>query len=361
MKKNLYLFSILCTLFLSGFANLKAIEPVDPNTRTSWPSPYPLGELIINENFRDWPNTRTYSTNPVDCNLNNRTTQFNWQNIRVHRASGEFGCLANIYLITAEIQPFCDTQSGTSYLTDPTINTSTQLGPSNPGVSVGNITICDSASVFPLDENGNRLRRGALIVGQISNITLIQYTTSSFGVKRGFTLEYSTDQGRNWIVLRREHGKSIDSTVTTSGYQLANSPKGVVWEEQVNLEDAMLRFTINVNQPQIVRIHDLRVFGSLPLFADMDDSSYETNSLINWGNWMGVNRVTEDFAQITFSNDILRISGNPVWTKVLNIAGQNVCTFANEQMISLSDLSKGIYLIQTKDQNGLISREKIRK
>jgi hypothetical protein len=361
MKKTFTLFTYLIILLMPSVSNLFAIEAVDPNTRTGWPSPYPLGEILFNENFKDWPNTRTFSSNPVDCNLNDRTTNFNWQNLRVHRASGESGCLLNLYLISAEIQPFCDTQSGTTFLTDTTINTSTKLGRSNPGVSIGNITLLDSANVFVNDPaTGLRRRRGALIVGMLPSITLIQYTTSSYGAKRGFTLEYSIDHGLNWIILRKEHGKSNDTTMTTSGYQLANSPKGVIWEEQVDLADAMLRFTINANQPQIVRIHDLRIFGSSPIREDGDDRDYEAISQIEWGDWLGVNRPTADPSHITFSNNILRISGNPVWTKVINLTGQNVRTFANEQLINLSDLCQGVYLIQSKDQNNRISRSKIK-
>jgi hypothetical protein len=317
--------------------------------------------MIVSENFQDWPNTRTYSASPLDCNLNNRISNFNWQDIRIHRPSaGETEAVVNFYLIGAEIQPFCDTQSGTDYLTDTTINTGTKLVPTNPGVSSGNICLYDSTFLFPTYAGTtNTVRKGAFIVGQVPSITLIQYTTSSFGARRGFKLDYSIDRGITWTLIRKEHGKSLDSTVTTSGYQLPNSPKGVIWEDNITLEDAMLRFTINDNQPQIARIHDIRIFGNSPLREDMDDTEYETNSGIVWGNWLGVNRVTTEKATIQLANGMLRVSGNPVWTKVNNLAGQCVRVFANEQMMNLSDLNKGVYLIQSKDMSGLVSLGKI--
>lgn len=361
MKKTITQSFIIIAIMILGIQSAFAVqEPVDPNTRTSWPSPYPLGEIIISENFQDWPNTRTYSSSPLDCNMNNRETQFNWQYMKVHRSSGEGGSLANIYLISAEIQPFCDTQSGLIYSSgDTVINLNAgKCGPTNPGVSSGIITLYDSTYAYPKDSQGNNFRRGAIVIGQIPSISLIQYTTSSFGGKRGFTLEYSTDRGKTWTILRREHGKSIDSTLTTSGYMLAYSTRGIIWEEQVNLENAMLKFTINQNQPQLLRIHDIRVFGSSPLREDMDDSEWEASTGINFGNWMGINPVLKTKAEIVYSNGMLQVSGNPVWTKIMNIAGQNVRTFANEQRMSVSGLTKGVYLVESKDQSGLISTGK---
>jgi len=316
----------------------------------------------LSENFQDWPSTRTIYPNPLDCNKNNRLTDFNWKNMRIHRPSGEAGANINIYLVSAEIQHFCDTQSGTYYTIDSLINTSDRLGPSNPVVSVGNITLLDSANnIFPTDPvTGERLRRGALIVGQLPSISLIQYTTSSFGSKRGFTLEYSLDRGKTWIVLRKEHGKSLDSTLTTSGYMLANSPKGIVWEENVELNDAMLRFTINANQPQIVRIHDLRIFGVSPLREDCDDSEFEAIYGVNWGEWMGVEENLVTGPSLSFDGNTLRISGNPKRTEIINLAGQVIDIFGNDVLINLSGLSKGIYFVKCQDGSGMISRLKVK-
>jgi len=363
MKKTFTKLGLTAFMLFIGVNSLFAVqEPVDPNTRTEWPSPYPIYEPIISENFQDWPNTRTYSASPLDCNFNNRETQFNWQDIRIHLpTSGETGTTVNFYLVSCEIQPFCDTQSATFYLNgDTAINANAgKFGLSNPGVTSGAIAIYDSSYLFPKYENGDTIRRGAFIVGQIPSIRMIQYTTSSFGPKRGFNLEYSLDRGKTWIMLRKEHGKSLDSTLTTSGYQLTHSTRGIVWEEKVSLENAMLRFSANRDQPQIVRIHDVRVFGDLPLFENMDDTEFETNSGIAWGDWMGLKNANAEPARIQMVNGVLRISGNPVWTKVVNLAGQCVRTYANDPMINLSDLKKGVYLIQSKDEIGLVSMGKV--
>lgn len=352
-------------LFL-GFAFLfcivqvsKSIEPVDPNTRTSWPSAYPMAEKILAENFQDWPNTRANS-DPMRCNENHRIDNFQWKYMRIHRPSGESGALVNVYLVSAEIQPFCDTQSGLTFLTDTVININKgNCGPSNPGVTSGNITLYDSTYLFPKDPTGANFRRGALIVGQLPSITLIQYTTSSFGAKRGFTLDYSTDRGKTWTILRREHGKTIDSTKTTSGYQLTYSTRGIVWEENVDLTDAMIRFRINDDQPQLARIHDLRIFGTSPLREDCDDTQFENAYGVDWGAWLGIDRNPEVETKMSFDGRTLKISGYPQWTQIINLAGQVLYNFGNDQIINLDNLTKGVYTVRSKDASGMMKRFKI--
>lgn len=355
MKMALTKTSMIFLMLLCGFTYLKAVESYNPNDRTEWPTPNPLAAEILIENFQDWPNTRTFSINPDDCNINNRTLNFNWQNHRFRRYSGETEWFASVYLHNCEIQPFCDTQSGLYNTQGQNTGSGDKMGPSNPGVSVGNITVLDATTI-----NGTDYNQGWIVIGEMKRVKLIQYTHSNFGSRRGFRLEYSYDKGLTWIMLRNERGQaSTDSTASTSGQNLWNSPKGIIWEEEVNLSNVMLRFTRSSVNAQMFRIHDLRIFGRA-LSADMNDSEFETNTGITWNDWIlvGNRRVNSGSLKISFVNSVLNLSEQVEWIKVTNLSGQVIRQYGQEQLIDMSDLPSGMYLVQAKDMTGRIVNAK---
>jgi hypothetical protein len=352
MKKTITKITFTALIFLGsmGFANAG-------NSNTSWPTPYPIWELILSENFQDWPSTRTYSSDPLKCNDNNRATQYNWTDMRIKRPAGNTQYYANIYLHNCELEPFCDTQSGTYFAIDTTVYPRAardHIGPSNPGVSVGNIMVLDTTTI-----NSVPYSTGWVVVGQMMHVDLIQYTISDFGNKRGFRLEYSKDQGKTWTMIRNERGNSVtDSINSTSLESLDNSPKGTVWEDQISLDDAMLRFTKAKANPQLFRVHDLRIYG-VALFEDMNDAAFETNSGITWGAWMGVANAETEKISIKFSNGIINFSEIPAWSRVTNLFGQTVRSFENQQVVNITDLSKGIYIVQVCGADGKTKTAKI--
>lgn len=329
------------------------------NKLVEWPTPNPLYSAILEETFQDWPNTRTYSSDPLKCNDNNRQTQFNWANYRVRRFSGETEYYASMYLHNVEIQPFCDTQSGVFFALDPTNvkaykSGNDHLGASNPGVSVGTLTVLDTTSI-----GGVGYTPGYIVIGQMNRVKLIQYTTSNFGSRRGFKLEYSYDQGKTWIMLRNERGQvSTDSTTNTSGFALWNSPKGLIWEENVNLSNVMLRFSRSTVNAQIFRIHDIRIYGRA-LSADMNDTEFETNSGLNWGEWMGVSRASDIGYKMLCTNGMLQLSEPTRWVRIYNLAGRMVRYEEQAQYLDLTNLPKGVYLVKACNENDRVIRGKV--
>jgi len=348
--------SMVAIMFLCGFSYSAAVESYNPNDRTEWPTPNPLAAEILIENFQNWPNTRTYSADPNDCNINNRATNFNWQNYRFRRYSGETEWFASVYLHNCEIQPWCDSQSGLYNTQGLNTGSGDKMGPTNPGVSVGNITVLDGTTIGTTVYD-----QGWIVIGEMKRVKLIQYTHSNFGSRRGFRLEYSYDQGRTWIMLRNERGQaSSDSTLSTSGQNLWNSPKGIIWEEEVNLSNVMLRFTKSSVNPQMIRIHDLRIYGRA-LSADMNDSEFETNTGVVWNDWIsvGTRKVRGESLTIAVNNSTLSLSMPVSWVRITNLSGQVLRQYVQEQLIDLSDIPAGLYLVQACDLSGKIVNGKI--
>jgi hypothetical protein len=348
MRKTSHYGSLIIFLCVASFLCVRA-----DNTMTSWPTPNPLDDCLISENFQDWPNTRTYSSDTLKCNDNNRVTQFNWTNMKFRRLSGVEGYHANIYLHNCEVQPFCDTQSGTYNMQGLNTGLSTYLGPNNPGVSRGNITILDTTTI-----NGVPYNAGYVIIGKARRVYLIQYTISSFGVKRGFRLDYSTDNGQTWTLLRNETGQANADSSSTSMSALTNSPKGTVWEEQVVLKNAMLRFSRAKGKngvlvgvyAQLFRIHDLRIYG-LALGSDMDDSEFEAASGISWVE-TGINSTRVNSFPFVYRDGILSLSDLAQNIQIFNVSGQCVRSFENLQIMNVSDLNKGVYIVRATWKNG---------
>jgi hypothetical protein len=352
MKQHVTLMSLATLLLLGISGSLKA-----GNNETSWPTPFPIWEEIFSDNFQKWTSTRTYSSDPLQCNMNNRATNFNWQNIRIKLPAGNTPFYANLYLHNCEVQPFCDTQSGTFYAIDTAVYPNAardHLGLTNPGVSVGNITVLDGTTI-----GDSVYDQGWIVVGQMLHLDLIQYTISNFGNKRGFRLEYSTDQGQNWILIRNERGNSVSDTLnSTSLESLENSPKGTVWEDQISLDNAMLRFTRANANPQLFRLHDLRIYG-IGLFEDMNDAAFEANSGQVWPDWMGVSKTTVQPLSWTSHQGIINFSDIPSWSRVINLHGQTVLRFENQQVLNLTELPKGMYMLQVCGRNGRVTTGKI--
>jgi hypothetical protein len=354
-------------LFIFGGLNTTVFAmDYDPNTITTFPTTNPVYDEILNENFQDWASTRFLSSNPDSCNINTRETNFNWCDLRINRKSGSTSYKAHLYLHNCEVQPFCDTQSGLQYTLagNTYTNTGTSLGPTNSGVSVGNITILDQNITSTY--TGHSHDSGWVVIGEIPYIQLIQYTTSSFGAKRGFRLEYSTDKGASWILIRNEYGQmNTNPLISTSGLALTNSPKGIMWEESVSLKNAMLRFRRAYPIGQLVRLHDLRIYG-WELEEDMDDSGFETNSGVDWssviwsdGTYLSLSSTGSSSLKMLVSNGILNFSDVVTWARVTTISGQCIRSVENQQIVNLTDVPKGVYLVQACDGTGALKMAKI--
>jgi hypothetical protein len=191
------------------------------------------------------------------------------------------------------------------------------------------------------------------------HLDLLQYTVSNFGNRRGFRLEYSIDQGQTWVLIRNERGNSVSDTInSTSLESLTNSPKGTVWEDQISLDDAMIRFTRSSVNSQIFRLHDLRIYG-IGLFEDMNDAAFETNSGIAWSDWMSTEQARHENMSIKYSNGILNYSDIPVWSRVMNLYGKTLRSYSDEQVINLTDLVEGVYMVQVCGKDGKTLTEKI--
>ena len=190
--------------------------------------------------------------------------------------------------------------------------------------------------------------RGHFIVDlrELSYVEVIEWSHSSCGgTKRGFLLEYSIDDSLTWDTLRYQPGntwtgsftKDIGTGVKTSNeYNCQPSAYGMVWEEGIWSERVMLRFSEGGGQ--VPRIHDLKVYGVVtdPQIPD------------------ALSDVNKNKIRIHSYNKMIKLSKN-AQVKVFDVTGKLIKSEENTNLISMSDIIEGVYIVKAQLGNDMFT------
>lgn len=264
-------------------------------------------ELLIDEDFQDWEATPTVQTDscesfdhqpgPVDIEITLVT-----------------GGKATITLIKYAISPLCNSK----YVNrgDATENTE--------GVTTGFV------SISKVEEVTDTL--GEFIISKLSNVTKIEYGFSCTGSNRGIRLYTSTDDGANW-----------DGPVGGEHYLEGNSQLGVYVEEEINLDNVMLKFTSGLKQSdgtsQNSRIHNILVYG-VP-------GSPETGL---------TDHKVADLTAYYVPGKGLVIRGDVYETAIYDLMGRMVkrSNTIGNHTLDISDFSDGVYILKATNADGKV-------
>ncbi|MDA3881207.1 MAG: T9SS type A sorting domain-containing protein [Prolixibacteraceae bacterium] len=181
----------------------------------------------------------------------------------------------------------------------------------------------------------------------LESVEIIQYSHSSTGgSKRGIMVEFSIDSGETWDTLRYQPGENYTGSFTrdpftnetqTNTYRCDPSAYGMKWEDAIYWYDGgfMLRFTDSAGQT--VRVHDLKVYGTLPENTGVDAVADELHIRLNGRKLVA-----------SMMSDV----------KIYSITGAMVKRGVNEKSFDLRNLKNGVYIVEaTSGQK--IATEKI--
>lgn len=369
MKNKIFTRLFLAAFLISGFSLVGYSQDNMYHGNSNWDelSDYPL---IISENFQDWDYTDAdgyglkTEASEASCATNARTDKDLYSTFTVKRpvnpAQGVTGNFA-FYLDFCLILPNCDTQSGTLYTENPDgVGSGDNQGESWANVSVGSLNIYDNYQGIRPDSLGvGGDGSGSLTTSKISKLERVQYTTSSYGKKRGFNLEIGFDLGDGTIAwdtlryipgskltpLRPEGDPSYDNIATPLDFEASN--RGWVFEEKFDPEiyqNVYLRWrpTNPDDNRQIVRIHDIKIYGV------MNQSDVVTSSAD-----LAVNDLN-----ISYEGRLFRVSKESR-VAVYNLSGILVQRYDRTMQFDLSGLKSGVYIIKAKASNGNIATRKV--
>lgn len=365
---------LIATGFFAVITTVSAADIYHGNSNWENKSPY---FPIVEEHFQDWNYTDAEGfglkkPEVNTCATNARSDYENYSTFEVKRAVDSRQNKPNgkvtFFLDFCQIQPDCDTQSGTNYTLDPTVVNGDSKGPSWNNVSMGCINIYDNyQTVRPVTMGFAGDGAGSFTTSLIPLLERVQYTTSSYGTKRGFNLEIGyllEDQTVYWDTLRYFTGSLStmrpDAFLTElSSYTLDNtsfmeSNRGMVFEELFGsgVENVYLRFrpTDSKHNRQIVRIHDLRLYGTAP----------DTDAATNPNPVLGLDNLAFDTNLKIFGYDGHYKMNKEADVIVYNFAGKVVRKFNNVRNLELSDLSKGVYFVKANTDEGVTTRKIVR-
>lgn len=189
---------------------------------------------------------------------------------------------------------------------------------------------------------------GHLIIGPISYLEYIQYSTSTNGGnKRGFYLEKSedaisaNDPLATWTVVRRETGNITLSTSKDNNLECSN---GMQWEDDINGVDCYLRFSNTTTAAdggaQMIRIHDVKIWGEPSQITGINTAvATQLRASIN-----NIRVKLTDYAEI----DIFDISGNKILSHI------------DTKELNIANIPGGIYIMKAKNANCTLTQKFIK-
>jgi len=331
---------------------------------------------IVEENFQDWNYTDAEGYGLKDptvntCATNARSDYQDYSTFEVKRSVDSRQNMPNgkltFFLDFCQIQPDCDTQSGTNYTLDSTVVNNDSRGASWNNVSIGCINIYDNYStVRPITEGFSGDGAGSFTTSLIPMLERIQYTTSSYGNKRGFNLEVGyllEDQTIYWDTVRYFTGNLTTCRPDAVATELASyntstsfleTNRGLVFEELFGsgVENVYIRIrpTNSLHNRQIVRIHDLKIYGTAP----------DTDAATNPNPVQGINDVKQDQAlQIVGYSGIYKLT-KAADVIVYDLKGCIVATRKNRTELNLTTLPKGIYFLRATTEAGMTTKKIVR-
>lgn len=317
---------------------------------------------IIEENFQNWNFTddsgaglKKPETNSCAVGGNARADRDNYATFEVKRSvdakQNKPNGKVSFFLDYCQIQPDCDTQSGTNYTLNPEATGGDYRGPSINKVSIGCVNIYDNyegdrPTTMGVGGDGS----GSFTTSKIPLLERVQYTTSSYGSKRGFNLEIGYDLGDGtvyWDTVRYVVGNSVNSPLNKPeeilGKNMDETNRGMVWEETFSpvIENVYVRIRPTKDNRQIVRLHDFKLYGEAP----SEDDGQNPNNPTSIDNINASRIVIVGFGGIYTVSEEANVF-------VYDVTGNRVMTAKNAQQVDLRSLSKGIYLIQAVTPNG---------
>ncbi len=201
---------------------------------------------------------------------------------------------------------------------------------------------------------GDRPGEFLLDLRQLPFVEGIQYSHSSTGGKRrGLMVLFSIDDAATWDTLRFQPGDlwSLSYTKdvftgekTMNIYNCEPSASGMLWEDAIYSENVMLKFkacddqdTLTNIAQQAVRLHDLKVYGDLPVSVD----AIQQNEL-----------------KVRLIQGELRIS-EMADVRIYNLSGALVLQTQQTNLVNMQALSEGIYLVNAINSRGQMSTQKV--
>lgn len=171
----------------------------------------------------------------------------------------------------------------------------------------------------------------------IAFVEIIQWSHSSTGGnKRGVLCEFSLDNGTTWDTLRYQPGNAYGASFTTdpftgdktpNNYRCDPSAYGISWIDELYIENLMLRFSEAGGQTP--RIHDLKVYGDMPVSVNEIDS--------------------ESIKVITRNKEI--VLSQVANVQVYNLSGAKVIDVSNTNRILMGNYPAGVYFVKTVSGN----------
>jgi len=363
MKKS---FTHLCLLAAGMFAfaaNINAQQEIY-HGNSDWSEKPDRYGLIVDENFQDWYYDGAMRSASADCNVG-RADRDNYKTFEmkraVHNEQGMPNAKLSFFLDYCQIQPTCDTQSGQNFTNNPGGTGGDFKGPSWTNVSLGCISIYDNyEGDRPNDMGLDGYGSGSFTTSKIAELERIQYAVSSYGGKRGFHLELGREQSDGsviWDTIRYVTG-NINTTLPLSvkeeltNKDMTETNRGTTWQEVFTprrTKDVYIRFRPVTQNKQIVRLHDLKIYG---VAVDSDGGP-------NPNNPTSIGSVTADSFKI-YGNRDKYIVTKEANVKVYNLSGHIVRSLDNTSDIDLSGLTQGVYIIKAVSADGTITKQVIR-
>jgi hypothetical protein len=334
---------------------------------------------IVEENFLDWNYTdadgyglKKPEVNSCATGVDIRGDYQNYSTWTVSRPiDSRQGLAADkkfaFYLDFCQIQPDCDTQSGTNYTSCPTCTGNDYLGASWTNVSKGCINIYDNYQNVrnPAEWSGvGGDGAGSITTSKISKLERVQYTVSSYGTARGFHLEIGYDMGDGtvyWDTLRYLPGNSMTYYRPAGEYPLTTSAKtffkesnrGFVYEEKFDPDTytnvyLRIRPTNSAHNRQIVRLHDFKIYGVM-LGADAGVLPPVPTA---------INKNTSAWLKIYGSKGQYRLNIESN-VQVMSVSGRLVRNLSKTSTVNISDMPSGVYILKVVSVDGKVASKKV--
>ncbi len=283
-------------------------------------------ELILEENFQLWePTEGVYSeldscgTYPPSEYLVTREmdllTSDGWQTIKAH-------------MVKVVIKPEC-----------PSRRVYDSGGTLPAGVSVGWVQLQKITDEFNTVENFDLTADtiGELVFGPIPQIDSIYISHSATGSKRGFRI-YTSPDGEYW-----ERPTDLEFW-DCADCQAGDSNVIEIFENDVYIKITSGFADDTDKTSQYSRIHDIRVWGTPGVFQSIENPALsETRKIL----YLGDNKYQLD-------TELTRAS-------VISILGKETRIRKTDNMLDLSSLAPGIYIIKAENSQGTIYVEKVYK
>ncbi|NDW09687.1 T9SS type A sorting domain-containing protein [Dysgonomonas sp. 520] len=325
--------------------------------------------LIYSTNFQDWYYEGATRSASADCG----SGRIDRDNYDTFEMKGNVDAQQNMpnakitfFADYCQIQPTCDTQSGQLYTSNPGgVGSGDNLGASWNNVSVGCMAIYDNYDGDRPNEAGvSGNGAGSFVTSKIAKLGAIQYTTSSYGKSRGFHLEIGylqEDNSVRWDTIRyTPKGAALRYPEDMQTENMNESGRGMVWQENftpARTKNVFIRIRPVTHERQIVRLHDLKIYGE----AENSDGSdaVNPNTLPVYNEGSGIGNSLAEGVKIIGGNGFFTIT-EEADVNVYNMSGNSVKTITATTDIDLSDLANGAYIIKAITKSGVVTKQVIK-